>query len=106
MFFAAAQALMGAGVVHVEGGQNRAQTMPFSYPFRASFVPGSCLARLAADRSRSLATSRRSSFVAIVIAWSLYHSPPRCAGGNWRRNGFLGHAVFEWDEREKLLDFL
>jgi len=45
MFCPAAQALMGAMVVHVEGRKNRAQTVPFSCPFRTCFVPVSCVAR-------------------------------------------------------------
>src|SRR5687767_6901984 len=86
------------------------KTMPKPCPFRTLFVPFSCPIRislaLAADRSCSLATSPGSSLVVIAIAWSLYHSPPRCAGGKWRRNGFLGNAVFEGERREKILDFL
>src|SRR5687768_14148711 len=81
------------------------KTVPKPCPFRTLFVPVSCpiraVAAVAGVRSRSLATSPRLSSVVIVIAWSLYHSPPRCAEDNWRRNGFLGNAVFYGEKREK-----
>jgi hypothetical protein len=43
--------------------------------------------------------------VVIVIAWSLYHSPPRCAGRNRSGNGFLRNPVFGCEKPEKILDF-
>src|SRR5687767_8837483 len=43
--------------------------------------------------------------MSMPIAHSLYHSPPRCADGNWRRNGFWRNAVFEWEKRENFLNF-
>src|SRR5688572_13923488 len=54
---------------------------------------------------RSIRRTRRPT-MSMPIAHSLYHSPPRCADGNWRRNGFLGNAVFEGEKREEILDFL
>src|SRR5688572_13092737 len=54
---------------------------------------------------RSIRRTRRPT-MSMPIAHSLYHSPPRCADGNWRRNGFWGNAVFDGEKREKILDFL
>ena len=44
--------------------------------------------------------------MSMAIAHSLYHSPPRCADGSARRNGLEENAVFEGENREKILDFL
>src|SRR5688572_20347407 len=88
--------------------------MPFSYPFCTLFVPLSCLFRV------------RIAFLWRSLLFDLAHlmpppsgrlsssssrgpstiPPPRCAAGNWRRNGFGGNAVFESEKREKFLDFL
>src|SRR5687768_13481727 len=103
-----------SGVSVGEDGGCASQGREKPCPNHALFVPFSCLFRVRfVSRSPWLLIDpahrppplvRRSS--SIVIAWSLYHSPPRCAAGSSWRNTFLGNAVFDGETREKILDFL
>src|SRR5687767_4914235 len=47
MFFPAAQAMLGAGVAHFQGGENRVETMSEPCRFRVCFVLLSCANRAA-----------------------------------------------------------